>query len=491
MAAAGTDPLAPPVLVPPSPPADLFGADTAIPAGSAGSSPVVNASANGADIIPFPYPQTDQGGIAPAGSADIPDTPGPLTTTGIPVPDTTQIGATPAATPGRAYTEENTDYQALAAQAPGVTAEQTVQGQLTSLFANKDANPLWQYAQNLGTQYANTRGLVNSDIAAEAGAQAVFAQAMPIAQQDANTFAARAQQEAQFWQTAGLQAFQATIASGLQAQAYLENMSQLAFQGDINSRLQLEQYGYNFQLNSQQNIHNMQLAALQGDIQSELALQQFGFDTNLMRQDHGYRLTLMDVDLRNALRIGEQNQDHVLEQMDQQNQNALEQAAAGHVNTLDQIAANGDQRLEEIGAQGDEQRRSDEEGFTRDLQQNYLNAVERRTGAFSAEVQNIYNQQGLTPAQQANAIRVARDNYLRDLDFIKDQYSSSPYWDNSWGVTPAGTPGDTSTPPPTTTPPPPDASTPPPPLPPPPIEPGGGGVPQIRGGGGGGGRNLR
>jgi len=371
------------------------------------------------------YPEIATGHVPDVNIPDVQQS--PLDTTSIPVPDTTQLGATPLDTPGRAYTAENTDFEGLAARAPGVTPEQTVQGQLTSLFSNRDANPLWQYAQGVAQQYANSRGLLNSDIAAEAGAQAVFAQAMPIAQQDANTFAVRAQQEAAFWQTAGLQAQQATIVSGLQAQAHLEQMTQFVKQGDINSRLQLEQFGYNFQLNEQQNLHNMQLAALQGDIQSELALQQFGFNSDLMRQDYGYRLTLMDQELRDSLRIGAQQQDY-----------ALDQIAAGHANTLEQIAANAD-------AQGG----LAEEGFARDLQQNYLLAVERRTQQFSAEVQSIYSQQGLTSYQQTNAVNVARRNYLTDLDFIKSQYSSSPYWDNSWTASPGSTPG---APPPTPTP---------------------------------------
>lgn len=437
-----------------------------------------------------------------------PQMPGPsrdlkMKSTNVPVPDTTQLGMTPQNTPGRAYTDQNNDWQEIADRAPGVTAEQTVQGQLAHLFQNPDAQPIWDYAHGIGTQYANSRGLLNSDIAAEAASQAVYAQAMPIAQQDANTYAARAQQEAGFWQAAGLQAQQATIASALQAQDHLEQMAELARQGDINSRLQLEQYGYNFQLNEQQNLHNMQLAALQGDIQSRLALQQFGFNVELMAQDYGYRMRLSDLELRNALRIGEQQQGFRLTELQIQQQNMLEQLQVGHRNTLEQIAVNNQQRLreleiteqqrlreleitgqqrqDEIDAAGDQARQQDEARFTQQLQQNYLGAVENRTSQFSAEVQSIYSQQGLTAAQQANAVNVARTNYLRDLAFIKDQYDNSPYWDDRWSASPISTPqgpyqppipgGPYQPPPPNPGIPPPTPYQPPPAPPPPALPP--------------------
>jgi len=265
---------------------------------------------------------------------------------------------TPTATPSAGVPTPNV--------AGNLAPEETVQGQLSSLFTNKEMNPLWQYAEGLGTQYANSRGLANSSMAAEAGAQAVFAQAMPIASQDATAFFARAQQAAQ---------------------------------GDINAKLQLEQFGYNFDLSEQENLHNLQLAALQGDIQAGLALQQFGFDTELMEQDFGFRSELMDQELRNALGLGEAQQDDMLEQIALNNQN-----------TLDQIAANGNA----------------------ELQTRYLTAVETRTGQFSFEVTQIYQTQGLTPYQQQAAVETARRNYLNDVQFIQDQYSSSPGWDPEW-----------------------------------------------------------
>ncbi len=324
---------------------------------------------------PTVVPQTPPPANLPQPSGD------PLSSTAVPVPDTTVPGSTvPQPAPD------------AATNASSVTPEQTVAGQLEGLFSNKELNPLFEYARGGASQYSNSRGLVNSSIAAEAGEQAVFAQAMPIASQDANTYAARAQQ----------------------AQGHLQTLTQMATQGDINSRLQLEQFGYNFQLSEQQNLHNMQLAALQGDIQSELALQSFGFDTELMRQDHGYRLGLADVELRNALQLSDQNNDQWLQRI-----------AADHANSL-----------ETIGANAAANSGINSENFARDLQGNYLGAVERRTSQFSSEVTSIYQQQGLTAAQQQQAVSVARANYQDDLALLQTYYSQSPQWDPAFGNDP-------------------------------------------------------
>lgn len=338
---------------------------------------------------PQPPPQTlDSSGSDASLFAAPPTMPSPGTPpTGstVPVPSTTTGSSTPS--------PESTDFATQASNAQAVTADQTVQGQLASLFENRDVNPLFQFAEGQAMQYANSRGLLNSNMAAEAGAQAVFANALPIASQDANTFAASARQ----------------------AQSHLENMTQLAMQGDINSRLQLEQFGYNFQLNEQQNFHNMQLAAFQGDIQAQLALQQFGFDTELMSQDFGYRLTLQQNELANALSLMGAEQTNVLEQMSLQ-----------HTQTLEQIEANGTVQGELVDQQ-----------FTLNLQQNYLAATENRTLQFSQEVQTIYSTEGLTPEQQQFAVQAAQNRYYADLSNMMAFYSQSPYWDPGWGMPPA------------------------------------------------------
>lgn len=64
--------------------------------------------------------------------------------------------------------------------------KQTVQGQLDTILS-KDS-PLMQKAKASGNQYANSRGLINSSMAAGAAQSAMMDYAMPIASQDAGTY---------------------------------------------------------------------------------------------------------------------------------------------------------------------------------------------------------------------------------------------------------------------------------------------------------------
>lgn len=71
-----------------------------------------------------------------------------------------------------------------------VNANETVAGQLDSVLA-KDS-PVLQRARSSAAGVANSRGLLNSSMATQAGEAAVIDAAMPIASQDASTFSAAA-----------------------------------------------------------------------------------------------------------------------------------------------------------------------------------------------------------------------------------------------------------------------------------------------------------
>lgn len=102
------------------------------------------------------------------------------------------------------------------ATAQNVTAErvdvdaptQTVQGQLASILAS--GNPLLVQAQTRAKQAANERGLLNSSMAVSAGESALYDAAMPIASQDASTYAQAGLRGAEFKQEANLANQQAT-----------------------------------------------------------------------------------------------------------------------------------------------------------------------------------------------------------------------------------------------------------------------------------------
>jgi len=106
-----------------------------------------------------------------------------------------QLGA--AATAGTASASGSHDVNAAQA---GLTtwgvdpSKQTVQGQLNGLLSQ--GSPLMTIAKTKAEQAMNGKGLLNSSMAVQAGQQAVIDSAMPIATQDASTYAQNGQYNA-------------------------------------------------------------------------------------------------------------------------------------------------------------------------------------------------------------------------------------------------------------------------------------------------------
>lgn len=142
-------------------------------------------------------------------------------------------------------------YTATPAQATGYTAtpytvplQGTVQERVRGLVEEDSA--LMQQAKQRATQEMNSRGLINSSLAVGAGQQAVISQALPIAQQDAQTYAnaatntANQRNAASQFNTAARN--QAALQNAQQANAVRANNQQAAVQlinTDMQSRTQV------------------------------------------------------------------------------------------------------------------------------------------------------------------------------------------------------------------------------------------------------------
>ena len=93
----------------------------------------------------------------------------------------------PPAPVAPSYTTTPANVSTYTATPYSVPREGLVQDQVLKIVG--DDSPLMQQARQRAAQEANARGLVNSSIAVGAGEQAVIAQALPMAQQDAQTYA--------------------------------------------------------------------------------------------------------------------------------------------------------------------------------------------------------------------------------------------------------------------------------------------------------------
>ena len=137
------------------------------------------------------------------------DTGVPQAPTPTPTPVGSQSDVQQAINETQTYEAETADpsgsAEAISAATPDreVQPGETVQYQLAQIL---DSNsPLMQRARTQGLQFANRRGLLNSSIGAEAAQAAMLDQALPIAQQDARTFAEAAAQTTDLEGRAGLQ----------------------------------------------------------------------------------------------------------------------------------------------------------------------------------------------------------------------------------------------------------------------------------------------
>ena len=137
-----------------------------------------------------------------------------------------------------------------------VSSNETVAGQMDKILSSN--SPLLQRAKTRAAQAANSRGLLNSSMGVQAGEEAVLTTAMPMAQQDASTYANQ----------------------GLVNQGAQNQFKSAANKYGMDSAMSQQQFGQNFQLADQkfgQETGTGQYAGkglIGANLQSQLALQQ-------------------------------------------------------------------------------------------------------------------------------------------------------------------------------------------------------------------------
>lgn len=310
-----------------------------------------------------------------------------------------------------------------------VQKNETVSGQLEQLLSS--TSPVLRQARDRAIVQSASRGLQNSTLAAQAGTEALISAATPIAATDAATHSDRAKGNQAAQNAFGQTAQQIQGQKELSTQDHLQRLAEQAQAGDINSRLQLEQAGYNAELSAQENLQRLEQLQKEGDIQASLALQSFNFTTMLEAQKQGYAIELSNQQFQ-------QNQQLLMDEYTQRGVLSAQEAAQEierlnqqHENTLVEIAA-------QVAANGT----ADAAKWTRDLQQGYLNAVTQRQMAASQEVAAIYQTQGLTGAQQSSAVILAQNRLRTDLQAIAAYFQQTPGWPTTGGGgTPAPAPG--------------------------------------------------
>lgn len=297
----------------------------------------------------------------------------------------------------------------------GIQSNETVAGQMKELLSSGSA--YLEQGRQKGLEFAAQRGMQNSTLAAQAGEQARVAAALPIAQQDASTFNQRStlNQNTQ-------NEFRAKEVD------HVNRLMETAQQGDINSRLQMEQFGFNSELSAQENLQRLEELAFQGDINARQSYINYAYQTLLSDQQQGFAIELEDTRFQNQQQL-----------VQQEFQNALGLTAADAANRLKELNQQHANTLNEIKARGAIDTGRDETQMALQLQGNYLSQVAARQQAGSQEIATIFQTEGLTTAQQNAAVQNAQRRMLDDIAMLGSFYSKSPQWDDDFSLSVAPT----------------------------------------------------
>lgn len=379
---------------------------------------------------------------------------------GVPPPATT---AAPSNTPDPAmlndwysnYLKTTPTTQQAQASTWTPTADATVSGQFNKITAA--GSPLMDMAETQAKQQQAQKGLLNSSMAITAGQQAAYGAALPMAQQDASTYA-RSQSEnaSALTSTSQFNANQQNQATAQQNQAGTQgflNQQEIA----ANKALQEAQFG------QQTKLQATELDATAKRQQAELSAQ-------AQRQADQIKA---EAEAQNRqLTAAEQQQIRDLEaQAARQTasfaqEKAMQDAANKFTTTRD--AALFQQDLQRINAETDAAiRLYDSQNGTK-LYDSYREASQQTYDAYISAVQQIQTSDmdaNVKTAQIANLQQM----FVTRQDFLNTMYTEMPQWAEEWSTfdlsfgapTPPPAPRPPAAPPPSPTP-----SPPPPPSPP-------------------------
>lgn len=187
----------------------FFKAPTSFPSESTPSQPEATIQPSAVDVAPAPAPAPE---ISPV-TSEVPATP-PTSATMEPkdigVPDLTYTGKTEAYVPPAAPTFSGRD----------IKEEDTVAGRIKTLLDDKNPYSLAAMGKQKGMEYAQSRGLVNTSIAGEAGVRGAMDAVLPAATTDVNIRAQAGQSAQEAGQTTGLEGYRGEISSGLSKQEH-------------------------------------------------------------------------------------------------------------------------------------------------------------------------------------------------------------------------------------------------------------------------------
>lgn len=180
----------------------------------------------------------------------------------------------------------------------------TVEGRVNRIIAQ--GSPLQTQAQTAAKQDANRRGLINSSMAVQAGQEATYKAALPIAQQDAATsYNAKTLNQAAGNTALNLGATGRQNMEQTQQQGIIQRQLQQGA-GDIQSKLQAEKADIDLKLQSASAADAIELQKRKGEIDSQLQAQGGTIQSGLMNQKADIDLKLQTANAADTVELQKQ-----------------------------------------------------------------------------------------------------------------------------------------------------------------------------------------
>jgi hypothetical protein len=326
---------------------------------------------------------------------------------------------------------------AQAATTREVKANETVQQHLGDIMSTD--NRLNTLARQEGLALANKRGLINSSIAGQASTDALIKNAMPIATQDANTYAtqARANQDATntFARDANANEFakeQMSIGQSYtrenQAAQSIYTKEQMAEQDKYAKETLASQQAHDTSIEGIRNTNTLGQMDKQNEFSKETLASQQAHDTSI----EGIRNTntLGQMDKQNEFSketlASQQAHDTSIETM--RNTNTLSQMEVDQKNKLEQLATQSGLNLKELEAQNQNAVNLRLTEINAQYRTEFLNSVTDLQKGYNEQLTATLSNPNLKADQITNAMAQIKTNFQTSLDWVSGTYAANEKW---------------------------------------------------------------
>jgi len=324
---------------------------------------------------------------------------------------------------------------APALQAPtmgNVSSDATVAGQMDKILSSN--SPLLQRSKTRAAQAANSRGLLNSSMGVQAGEEAVLTAAMPMAQQDASTYANQ----------------------GLVNQGAQNQFSTAANKFGTDSAMNKQQFGQNFQLQEQQFGQQTGTGAYTGkgligtNLESQLALQkgqqdfsaseaalgrtqqtelqtgQQDFSASESALGRQQQLTTINETYKNAVDSAQTAQEYGQANMTMQNELTKQLEVLGHTNDMSLDKMNADLEIGKISSQ-----------VYANTQGAYLQSVSELVRQTQITVGEIQMTEGISAEDKSKMLTDQATLLTAHMAAQKAMYQGAATWQENWASMPS------------------------------------------------------